>query len=71
MVLRMLENGKRGTVAHILGGRGMRDHLLRLGIIPGVPIKKLQGGDSGPIVVEVLGTSVMLGMGMAEAVEVS
>jgi Fe2+ transport system protein FeoA len=65
----MLENGKRGVVARVLGGRGVRDHLLRLGMIPGVPVRKLQGGGQGPVVVEVLGTSVMLGMGMAEAVE--
>jgi Fe2+ transport system protein FeoA len=33
-------------------------------------VKKLRGGGKGPIVVEVLGSHIMLGMGIAKAVEV-
>ncbi len=70
MMLGMLENGRQGVVTRIVGGREVRDHLLRLGVIPGVLVKKLRGGGKGPIVVEVLGSHVMLGMGIAKAVEV-
>lgn len=70
MSLGKLEDGGSGIVARILGGHGMRSKLLRLGIIPGVPVKKLQGDSTGPVVLEVLGSSVMLGRGMVEAVEI-
>lgn len=70
MVLGKLDDGGAGVVARIHGGRGMRSRLLRLGIIPGVPVRKLQGGSSGPVVLEVLGSNVMLGRGMAEVVEI-
>jgi Fe2+ transport system protein FeoA len=66
----MLEDGGGGVVVRIQGGRGLRDHLLRLGIVPGVRVRKVQGGDRGPLVLDVLGTSVMIGRGMAEAIEV-
>ncbi|HSV56398.1 MAG TPA: ferrous iron transport protein A [Magnetospirillaceae bacterium] len=70
MVLEKLDDGGSGVVARIQGGSGMRSRLLRLGIIPGVPVRKLQGGSNGPVVLEVLGSNVMLGRGMAEVIEI-
>ena len=71
MSLEMLENGKRGVVTRIDGGGSAREHLLALGLVPGVPVRKLQGGLSGPVLVEVLGTQVMVGHGLAMKVVLS
>lgn len=71
MSLEMLENGKRGVVARIAGGCSAREHLLELGLVPGVPVRKLQGGLSGPVLIEVLGTRVMVGHGLASKVLLS
>jgi Fe2+ transport system protein FeoA len=69
MILGMLEDGGAGTVSRIEGGRGLRGRLMRLGIMPGVRVRKVHGGIAGPVVVEVMGSSVMLGRGMADSVE--
>jgi Fe2+ transport system protein FeoA len=69
MSLAILEEGRAATVTRIRGGHGVRAQLLRLGIVPGVHIKKLHSSTGGSLVLEVLGTSVMLGQGMAAAVE--
>ena len=71
MILEMLENGRQGVVVRVDGGIGMRDRLLELGIVPGVPVRMIQRAGHGPVLVEVLGTRLMLGHGMAERVVVS
>ena len=68
MVLGMLEKGKKGVVVSINGGVGAREHLLQLGVVPGVPVKVLQGGRFSPLILEVLGTRIMLGHGIADKV---
>lgn len=70
MSLCQLPEGKRGVVARIEGEKSLRDHLFRLGLVPGVPVKKVQGTGAGPMVLEVLGTNVLLGDGLAGGVEV-
>lgn len=69
MSLTILEAGTTAIVTRIRGGHGIRAHLLRLGIVPGVPVRKMQGGRGGPQRLEVLGTKVVLGQQMAEAIE--
>ena len=66
----MLENGRCGVVVRINGGHSRRDRLL-LGIVPGVPVYVIKNGRSGPLVLDVLGSRIVLGNGIASAVEVS
>jgi len=68
MSLEALEKGKRAVVARIEGGLYAREKLLELGVVPGVPVRKLQGGRNGPVLVEVLGSQVMIGHGLAAKV---
>lgn len=70
MSLGSLENDSGGVVLRLHGGRGMRDHLFRLGIVPGVRVRMVHGGNRGPIVLEVLGSNVMLGRELAEKIEI-
>lgn len=67
----MLENGRCGVVVRINGGHSRRNRLLQLGIVPGVPVCVIRNGNHGPMVLDVLGTRIMLGNGIASAVEVS
>lgn len=69
--LTMLENGRCGVVVRINGGHSRRDRLLQLGIVPGVPVYVIKNGRSGPLVLDVLGSRIVLGSGIASAVEVS
>lgn len=71
MSLETLENGKRCVVTRIDGGSCARDRLLELGLVPGVPVRKLQGDIKGPVLVEVLGSRVVVGRGLASKVLVS
>lgn len=68
MSLEALEKGKRAVVARIEGGLYAREKLLELGVVPGVLVRKLQGGRNGTVLVEVLGSQVMIGHGLAAKV---
>lgn len=68
MSLELLEKGKRAVVTRIDGGHGAREKLLKLGLVPGVPVRMLQGNKKGPVLVEVLGSQVMIGHGLASKV---
>ena len=65
-----LANGKHGVVVGIEAGCSAREKLFELGLIPGVPVKMLQQGSMGPILLEVLGSRVMLGQGLARKVTI-
>jgi len=67
----MLENGRSGVVVRIHGGHSRRNRLLQLGIVPGVPVSVVRNGHRGPLVLDVLGSRIVLGSGIASAVEVA
>lgn len=70
MTLEMLRAG-RVQVIGITGGRGVRQRLAQLGIYPGSIITVCnRGGWRGPLLVEVGGSRIALGRGMARRIEV-
>ncbi|HHU36715.1 MAG TPA: ferrous iron transport protein A [Treponema sp.] len=71
MSLTMLENGRSGVVVRINGGRTCRCRLLQLGIVPGVPVSVIKNAGQGPLVLDVLGSRIMLGCGIASSIEVA
>jgi Fe2+ transport system protein FeoA len=71
MSLTTVENGKRCVVSRIEGENGEREHLLGLGLVPGVPLRKIQGCGKGTVLVEVLGSRVMIAHGLAAKVVVA
>lgn len=71
MSLEMLEKGKRAVVARIDGGQCAREKLLELGVVPGVPVRVLMSAHRGPMLIEVLGSRVMIGQGLASKVIVA
>lgn len=66
--LTALEPGEMAWVFAISGGRGVTRRLAELGFIPGEPIRVLSVGWGGPLLVEVRGSRIALGRGMAAKV---
>ena len=67
--LSRVKEGKRVKVAQILGGWGMITKLRELGIYEGKEISVIRNS-VGPLVIEVDGSKVVIGRGMAERIMV-
>ncbi|MHA1805001.1 MAG: FeoA family protein [Promethearchaeota archaeon] len=66
------ENGAELTVIQVNAGRKAKSRLANLGIIPGVKIiKKKAAPFQGPVEIEVKGTSLALGRGIASKIIVN
>ena len=65
------EEGKKVRVLHILSGMGVRQHLSAHGIHMGdiILVKRLSAW-GGPVLIEVHGSEVALGRGVASRVQV-
>jgi len=61
---------KQYTVVGIAGGRGARRRLLDLGLTIGVCIRIIVVRSYGPVLIEVRGTRLALGHGLASKVSV-
>jgi len=70
-----LESAPPGTplqVVAIQGGREVRARLAALGILPGVELRVVNRGPlGGPVLVDVAGTRVAIGRGLARKVAVN
>jgi Fe2+ transport system protein FeoA len=63
--------GESVVIRAIAQGRTLRQRLLNLGIVPGETVQIIRGGGRNPMVLEIRGTKVVIGAGMAEKVLVS
>jgi ferrous iron transport protein A len=67
--LDQVSENKKATVIDIQGGQGVRQRLGQMGIHPGDTITMLRiGALRGPILIEVHGSQVALGRGIASKV---
>lgn len=57
-------------VIAVHGGRGFNRRLASMGILPGAKLRLVRGGVGGPVIVEVRGSRVFVGRGMAHRVMV-
>lgn len=64
-----LRNGQEAEVKSIEAGHGLERRLERLGLRPGITLRKVS--DNGPVVVSLGGCQVALGRGMAARVKVA
>jgi len=61
-----MDTGEMGTVIGFLGGRGVNNRLMSLGIRPGVNITKVSSVfGRGPVVIRVGNSKTALGFGMS------
>ncbi len=64
-----LKPGERGTVAFAFGGRGLVRRLAEMGLTPGTEVKTVRSAPfHGPLEIEVRGSSLALGYGVASKV---
>jgi Fe2+ transport system protein FeoA/predicted transcriptional regulator len=64
-----LKPGEKGTVAFTLGGRGLVRRLAEMGLTPGTLVKILRSAPfHGPLEIEVRGSTLALGYGVASKV---
>lgn len=63
-------DGKKVVITHLEGGRKVREKLISLGIIPGVPVTIIRQSKGSPLLLSVMGRQVMIGHGMAKRVQV-
>jgi len=68
MPLSSIQTGKRARFVSIEGGHELRSRLSAMGLIPGVEINVLRNSSRGPLLISVMGSSMMLGQGMAEKI---
>ena len=65
-----LREGEEAIVVGIYGGHGLVRRLTSMGIYPNVRIKLLKTRGLGPVVIEVGGTRIALGFGVASKIYV-
>ncbi len=70
MPLMILPPGRLARVVSVAGGRGLTLRLASMGILPGALLSLVRGGPGGPVIVDVLGSRVIIGRGMAHRVTV-
>lgn len=63
-----LEPGEKGVVSRVEGGKALQSRFAAMGIHPGRELTLVPGGKRGPLLVEVAGSRVALGRGMARRV---
>ena len=60
--------GERGVVVDLRGGPNFRSRLYAMGLAPGALVRIIENYPNGPVILEVGGTRLALGKGMAAKV---
>ncbi len=69
-VLTRMEPGETVSIKDVRAGWGLQRRLADLGLTPGVEVKVISGGRPGPVVIEVRGSRLALGHGVASKIMV-
>lgn len=70
MPLVIVQSGRRVRLLAVDAGHGLQGRLTAMGLVPGVEIEVLRNSMRGPILIEVKGSRIMLGHGMARKIVV-
>jgi len=70
MPLSMVSPGTKVKIRHVRGGWGLQRRLADMGLTPGVEVMVISGQCPGPVVLEVRGSRLALGHGVAHRVVV-
>jgi len=63
--LASVPEGEQVRLGAVEAAAGLRARLAAMGLVPGVQVRVMRNSGSGPVVVEVKGTRLALGRGMA------
>ncbi len=70
MPLAMATTGELVTVTEIRAGQGLQKRLADMGLTPGVQVKIINRQVSGPVLIDLRGSRLALGRGMAQKIAV-
>ncbi len=70
MFLAMAECGKKVLIKEVLGGFKLKKRLSDLGIYEGIKVEVVRNDFSGPMIVGILDSKVILGRGEAHKIRV-
>jgi Fe2+ transport system protein FeoA len=65
-----MADGTRCRVVRIDAGRGLRAHLMAMGLRPGAAVRVVKNGGAGPFVLAMQALRLVLGRGMAHRIHV-
>ena len=68
--LSTIKTGEIVTLTTVEAGQGLNSRLASMGLLPNVCITVVRNTNSGPIVIKVKGSKMMLGRGMAQKIMV-
>ncbi|MBW2100169.1 MAG: ferrous iron transport protein A [Deltaproteobacteria bacterium] len=68
MLLTMVGIGERVRFRAVNAGRGLQSRLASMGLMPGVELEVVSNNSCGPFIIDVHGSRLMLGRGMAEKI---
>ncbi|MEE9401216.1 MAG: FeoA family protein [Dehalococcoidia bacterium] len=71
MPLSMVQSGESVQVAAIRVGWGLQRRLADMGLTPGVRVKVINSGGRGPVVLDIRGSRLALGHGIAHKIMVT
>jgi len=66
--LAMVNSGETVTLVSIRAGWGLTRRLADMGLIPGMRLRVINRQASGPIIIDVRGSRLVLGHGMAQKI---
>ena len=70
MPLSFVDSGESVKIIEVQGGHGIKKRLSEIGLVPGTKITVIQNG-GGPFIIEVRGSRIVLGRGIAHRVMVT
>ena len=71
MPLSMIQQGNSALIVDLLAGSELKSRLHAMGLIPGTVIDVVHNAPCGPFIIQVKGTQLILGRGMAQQIMVS
>jgi len=71
MPLAMVSAGNKVRIVSIVGGRGVREHLLDVGLDVGMEVEVLRQGAPGPFLIAIKETRLAIGQGISQKIMVS
>ncbi len=71
MPLSMVQSGESVQVAAVRAGWGLQRRLADMGLTPGVRVKVINSGGRGPVILDIRGSRLALGHGIAHKIMVT
>lgn len=68
MPLSMIKVGEKVKLVSVNAGHGLKSRLTAMGLVPDVEITVASSGYRGPCVIDVMGSKMVLGRGMAHKI---